>query len=198
MTGMLLTGSANTILLKIQDETSAAAPNNGYPEEELFVQPFLQTLIMFLGELLCLGFYFGKLCWQNRKKGSEVSEAGKNELTLSPGTRAAERTHLKTNINPALLAIPAACDTVGSTLMNISLTMIDASIYQMIRGIIVLIVAGMAVVFLKRKQYSHHIVSLAVLFIGVFLVGLSTIVNPAGDGGESSTSALGIILLLIS
>jgi hypothetical protein len=35
----------------------------------------------------------------------------------------------KTNINPVLMAIPAAFDTCGSTLMNIALTMCAASIY---------------------------------------------------------------------
>ena len=62
-----------------------------------------------------------------------------------------------------------------------------------------LIVAGMAMLFLKKKQYIHHFVSLAILFIGVFLVGLSSIISPDEDAsGDSSTSVLGIILLLIS
>jgi hypothetical protein len=38
---------------------------------------------------------------------------------------------------------------------------------------------------------------MAVLFIGVFLVGLSSMLNPDEGGDEASTSALGIILLLI-
>jgi hypothetical protein len=35
----------------------------------------------------------------------------------------------KTKINPALLAIPAAADLCGSTLMNVALTLCPASIY---------------------------------------------------------------------
>lgn len=82
--------------------------------------------------------------------------------------------------------------------MNIALTMCAASIYQMIRGIIVLIVAGMAMIFLKRKQYRHHITSLAVIFIGVFLVGLSSLLSDSNSSSESATSVLGIVLLLIA
>jgi hypothetical protein len=36
---------------------------------------------------------------------------------------------LKTGINPCLLAIPAAFDIIASTLMNIALTMVAASVY---------------------------------------------------------------------
>lgn len=104
---------------------------------------------------------------------------------------------LKTNINPALLAIPALLDISGSTLMNIALTMCAASVYQMLRGVIVLIVAGMAMAFLKKRQYKHHYISLLVLFTGVFLVGLSSMIFPE-EGTDSSTSGLGIILVIVA
>jgi drug/metabolite transporter (DMT)-like permease len=85
---------------------------------------------------------------------------------------------LKTNINPLWLAIPAACDIIGSTLLNIALTLIAASIYQMMRGTIIIITALMALIFLKKKQYSHHWASLITIFIGVFMVGLSSLLFP--------------------
>lgn len=47
----------------------------------------------------------------------------------SPGTQVANTIHLKTNINPLLLAIPAMFDIIASTLMNIALTMVAASVY---------------------------------------------------------------------
>ena len=62
----------------------------------------------------------------------------------------AEQVKLKTNVNPLWLAIPASCDVCGSTLSFFALTMCAASVYQMIRGIIVLVVAGMAKVFLGK------------------------------------------------
>jgi len=70
----------------------------------------------------------------------------------------------------------------------------------MMRGIIVLITAGMAFIFLKRKQYRHHVVSLLVLFIGVFLVGLSSILFPDDDSSstEGSNTGLGILLIIIA
>jgi len=105
---------------------------------------------------------------------------------------------LKTNINPLLLAIPACCDIIGSTLLNIALTMTAASVYQMMRGTIVIITALMALIFLKKKQYSHHWASLITIFFGVFLVGLSSLLYPATDKNEDTSSAIGIILVIVA
>lgn len=145
---------------------------------------------MFVGELLCLGFYYLQAACSKKKK-SHVDEP------MSPGTQVANTVQLKTTINPLILAIPAACDVCGSTLMNIALTMCAGSIYQMMRGIIVLIVAAFAMIFLKKKQYVHHYSSLAVIFIGVFMVGLSSLLFP-DSGAASETKPLGIILIIIA
>jgi len=48
-----------------------------------------------------------------------------------------------------LIAIPAMCDVVASTLMFIALTLVDASVYQMMRGLIVFITALFSIIFLK-------------------------------------------------
>jgi len=103
---------------------------------------------------------------------------------------------LKTNINPLLLAIPACCDIIGSTLTFIALTLCAASVYQMMRGTIVIICAAMSMIFLKKKQYLHHFLSLGTIFIGVFMVGLSSLLY--GSSGGTETKPLGIILVLIS
>jgi len=121
---------------------------------------------------------------------------------LSPGGQQAEKLHLKTNISPLLLAIPATCDFLASTLMFIALTMVDASIYQMMRGIIVVICALFSVIFLKRKLYRHHWTGVGLIFLGVAEVGYVAIKFPdpldAGDSGASSNEVLGIVLLLLS
>lgn len=71
----------------------------------------------------------------------------------------------------------------------------------MLRGAIVIITAILAVVFLKRKQYRHHITSLAVIFLGLLIVGVSSVL--ASDSGSkkkksASSVGLGIVLLLIA
>jgi drug/metabolite transporter (DMT)-like permease len=67
----------------------------------------------------------------------------------------------------------------------------------MLRGMIIIITAAMSIIFLKRKLFLHHWSSIAVIFLGVFLVGLASVLWPDTSGG-SSTGALGIILLIIA
>lgn len=73
----------------------------------------------------------------------------------------------------------------------------------MLRGSIVIITAILAVIFLKKKQYRHHITSLAIIFLGLLLVGVSSIISPDKQGKDQpkksgGTVATGIILLLIA
>jgi drug/metabolite transporter (DMT)-like permease len=56
-----------------------------------------------------------------------------------------------TNIHPLWIAIPASCDFFGSTLMFVALTMVDAGIYQMMRGLICVITAFFSMWFLDKK-----------------------------------------------
>lgn len=72
-------------------------------------------------------------------------------IPTSPGTKLAEEVQLKTNINVFWFAIPAAFDCTASSLMFIALTQCAASVYQMMRGAIVVITALFSVLFLKRK-----------------------------------------------
>lgn len=146
---MLISGSANTIIYKLQDGTDAAAPKSNFPIAVPFNQPFWQCAVMFVGELMCLGVY-GIKVYMKKKAALNTKSEDTVDLIVFGGHRNAEGKKMKTNINPLLLAIPAACDTIGSTLMNIALTMCPASIYQMMRGIIVIITAAMARIFLKK------------------------------------------------
>ena len=69
----------------------------------------------------------------------------------------------------------------------------------MMRGIIVVITAGMAMIFLGRKQYIHHWLSLFTIVLGVFIVGLVGVTMSSKSEDEGSqTSLLGIILLIVA
>jgi drug/metabolite transporter (DMT)-like permease len=101
----------------------------------------------------------------------------------------------KTEINVFLIAIPASFDIIGSSLMFIALTMIAASIYQMMRGVLVFIIAIMSVCFLRRILYRHHWSSLGVILLGLILVGASPLIYPDNsEGGEDTSSAVQIIV----
>ena len=125
MLGMLLSGTANTLVSKYLDDSNAPKAKvpwtDGTERCYLFTHPYMQTSFMFVGEISCFIFLAIKIQMDKRAK--------KKEELLSPGMEAAKTVKLKTNINPLWLAIPASCDVCGSSLMFIALTMTSPSVY---------------------------------------------------------------------
>lgn len=59
MAGMLLTGTCNTMILKVQDlTTTPTAPSQLVPYVDKcndFTHPYMQGMFMFVGEFICFG-----------------------------------------------------------------------------------------------------------------------------------------------
>ena len=89
---------------------------------------------------------------------------------------------------------------MGSTLMFIALTMVPASVYQMMRGAINVVTPLLSIIFLGRKQHRHHWVGIACIVIGVAEVGYIAIAfeDSEESAGSAGSVATGIILLLIA
>ncbi|KAG4220080.1 hypothetical protein PC116_g31441 [Phytophthora cactorum] len=87
-----------------------------------------------------------------------------------------------------LLALPAICDILGTTLVNAGLFMVAASIYQMTRGALVLFVGLFSVIFLHRKLHLFQWVSLVGVMVGIALVGLAGVIWP--DAKAATTNAV--------
>jgi drug/metabolite transporter (DMT)-like permease len=99
-----------------------------------------------------------------------------------------------------LLGLPAVCDICGTTLMNVGLLFVAASIYQMTRGALVLFVGVFSVIFLKRRLFAYQWFALISVVLGVGLVGLAgalwnsnKIKTP--DGSEQSVPHVLLLLL---
>lgn len=87
-----------------------------------------------------------------------------------------------------LLALPACCDLTGTTLMNVGLLFVAASIYQMTRGALVLFVGLFSVIFLHRKLYLYHWTALFIVVLGVAIVGLAGAIAPSSQGAPTPSS----------
>lgn len=99
----------------------------------------------------------------------------------------AKKQGLKMKTNKLWLVIPAIFDMCGSTLLFISLTMISASVYQMLKGALVFIAAIYSIIFLKRRFYIHHWTAMSIVILGVIVVGASPIIYPDGNQGPDVT-----------
>ncbi|EER26319.1 hypothetical protein CPC735_004910 [Coccidioides posadasii C735 delta SOWgp] len=199
---MLVTGVCNTLLTKYQDMQCVRNCDDPDPKNRVvFEQPVLQTLQMFIGEMGCWLVLFGINMWNRHVRprwgGSSApliaggyEPVGDGSGDLPPYDDDAEedisahddvaksndhddsRTKLR-GMKIFLLAAPACCDISGTTLMNVGLLFVVASIYQMTRGALVLFVGLFSVLFLRRRLYMYQWMALVCVVFGVGLVGLA-------------------------
>lgn len=155
---------------------------------------------MFIGEMGCwlvvLGFYLTNLIRSRFTQApvlyQPVQQEDEDDETIRPSSQEPTSPVMKPFIPKTedreplegwrviLLGLPACCDITGTTLMNVGLLFVAASIYQMTRGALVLFVGTFSVLFLKRKLYLYHWLSLVVVVLGVGLVGLAGALSSDG------------------
>jgi drug/metabolite transporter (DMT)-like permease len=190
--GMLLTGTVNTVLNKMvigiaPSEGCCGWQPNGFPNDvpHNFQHPWFQTLIMFIGEFLCVIPFLIYFCGSNRGYQS-INDDKKEE-------------------NPFhyVFALTTTCDLVASTLGNISLLWVPASIWQMMRGSIIIFSGVLSVLFLKRVLKPFNWFGMSVVLFGLVCVGLSTLLktlndanNNTNDKNDTFLTAIGILLVL--
>ena len=85
------------------------------------------------------------------------------------------------------LGIPATADFITSMLQYTALNFIDPSIYQMLRGGLIIVMAITSVCCLNMRLVKRHYVGCAFVVIGIVLVGLSNFIFPK-EGGKAEHS----------
>jgi hypothetical protein len=98
-----------------------------------------------------------------------------------------------------LLAIPACCDLLGTTLAGIGLLYLNASIFQMLRGSIILFVSIMSRIVFKRRIPPYRALGIFVVVVGLSLVGLSSYLDSHTSTSTTVTPfdvMIGIALVL--
>jgi drug/metabolite transporter (DMT)-like permease len=172
MASMLCVGTLMLTVMKMQDDVVVGKDKDGKPLS--FNHPYLQCCLMFLGEFLCLiVFALKSACTKNGGFSKQISE-----------------------INPVWMALPCSFDLFGSSLLLLAMTMCAASVYQMVRGSMVIITAVYALIFLGSKQYSHHWFSLFLILTGTVIVGAVSVINKEEGSDLSTTSTLGLMILV--
>ncbi|KAI5451966.1 hypothetical protein NCC49_001265 [Naganishia albida] len=219
--GMLVSGSANSLLTKYQDMQCVENCEQGNLRRTNFEQPVWQSLNMFVGELMCMIPFLLKP-WIARLRGrpqydsslvysplpqneeANDSDLSDTEDTLHPHRNArkpaiAHGNRPMTGAHQALFLFPAVCDIAGTTLMNVGLILTPVSIYQMSRGALVLWVGILSVIFLRRRLRAYQWVSLVIVMLGVALVGLAGSlvkkVSSADKGGGELDERVVVVLL---
>lgn len=109
--------------------------------------------------------------------------------------------------NPIIFLLPAICDMTATSTMYVGLALTDASIFQMLRGSVIIFTSALSVIFLKRKLQAYHWIGIALVIGGTALVGTQSKICPEASGGscpaaESSTgpnmATIGNILIIVA
>lgn len=181
--GMLATGTANTLLTKLQDKQCVKDCNTNKPQ--LYEEPIWQTVIMFVGEFMCLLVY-GYQSWRQKA----TRRPSLSSSLLADDATAVGQVQKMQGLANLWMWIPTLCDICGTTLMNVGLLWLAPSIFQMLRGAVVIFTGIAAVLFLGQRHKPYRWTSLVLVAIGVGVVGASPVLFPApATGGESDDHA---------
>jgi len=106
-------------------------------------------------------------------------------------------------------ALPASLDVLGSGVSGVGMLFISASVWQMMRGSLILFTAALSVLVLGRRLERQHVLGLLLATLGLALVGISSWLDSetptlfsllvhGSSGGSASDALFGIILTVLS
>jgi len=87
------------------------------------------------------------------------------------------------------------CDMCATSLMYIGLSWTYASIFQMLRGAVMIFTGIFSVFFLGRKLGKHHWLGMVIVMSGLALVGVSSVLSPS-NGAQASNPLGGIVVIV--
>ena len=138
---------------------------------------YFQANVMMLGEMLCmLVFLVYIYCIRNELETDAVEDQPKP--------------------NPFLFLPPALCDVTATSMMYVGLTLTSASQFQMLRGSIMVFVGILSRIFLKKRLEWFRLVGMAVIIVGIVMVGAADFFNSDGEGETMSKAIIGDIIVI--
>ena len=176
VTGMLILGTATTACMKIM--LTLEAPGWAGVVHD-FDKPFMQSILMFFGMMFAI---FIAKCWDPEKKGNQP--VTKRSIVMA--------------------SIPSAFDLFASTLMTFGLIYINASVFQMLRGSMVIFSAILSIIFLKKHIRAYEWTAIGITIVALIMIGVAGVyipqVTPEEGGDQYSTGdkVLGSILVILS
>eukprot|EP00301_Raphidiophrys_heterophryoidea_P012960 c2028_g1_i1.p1 GENE.c2028_g1_i1~~c2028_g1_i1.p1 ORF type:complete len:440 (-),score=105.08 c2028_g1_i1:283-1602(-) len=206
--GMLLTGSINTVSKKMGYNTCSTgldhvdATSDTYKDchsgQRKFQKPWTQTLVMFLGESMCmLLFFYNRYRARSRQQVYAPFSERQPLLARPHNPESSEHSAIKFSSIWACF-LPALCDLGGTTLSGVGLLFTTASVFQMLRGSIIVFTATFSIIFLKRKVLPFQWFGIAVTVSGIALVGTASYLHSSSSSSSASMVMIGNLLVILS
>jgi hypothetical protein len=162
----LLSGSFAVVISKVTMTYKAEGIHGSKPHD--FAKPWFMDWAMFAGMTLCLFMYT-------------------TERLITRGV-GMQKAPLKLYW---IIAIPALLDTVSTFMMNVGLLWVSSSVWQMLRGSIIVFTAILKITYRKSRLHVHEWIGMLIVLIALMVVGGSAFKTPHGPGEDSSSSSLG-------
>ena len=167
--------------------------------EHTFDKPFFQSIAMFLSMALALPLSELGEClsrWYCRKNKGIYDHMADPLIDVNIQTAAAP----KKKTHPIVIAVPAMFDLVASTMMTYGLIYVSVSIFQMLRGSMVIFSTVLTRIFLPGRRVStHQMIGILTCFVALCIVGAAGFLIPQPQGEMNPAKmALGIGLVILS
>ncbi|KAH0792151.1 putative integral membrane protein [Histomonas meleagridis] len=192
--GMLLFGTCTVVVQKFLFQQKAVGLDKYGPEPHYFKKPWFQTNSMFIGMLLALVVYeVQRLCCKKKEVEENTLQSAADDSIAStkndPGV-----SHKKLYF---VVAAPACCDLLATALMNIGLLYIQASVWQMLRGSMVLFSSLFCAFILKRPHYPFMWFAVCFIIVALVIVGVAA-VSSTGVGKAGVTTGQVIMAICLT
>lgn len=175
--GMCVTGSLNTLSAKLVNVTESTGLYGDYK----FDHPFVQTAAMFLGESLCL-IVFSFMWWRSTRADKLAGVESSPALSFPF----------------YIFAMPAALDLTATCIMNVGLVYTYASVFQMMRGSVVIFTGLLSFFVFKRKLGPHKILGMVLVLAGLACVGSASVIANNSDDSSAPNPLVGALLVVLA
>lgn len=183
--GLLTCGCLNTIVSKIQF-TMDVVGVDGQPKK--FEKPFFATFTMFASMFVVLGYHLASKRSQQKAGSEALLEEAQPKMSEWKAF--------------LLISIPATFDLAATGLMLWGLLLMSSSIYQMLRGSMIIFAAIIRVTVFKHKLSVPHWLGVAICVAGVTSVGCSNVLNSGfkqpGKTITAAESSFGVFLVIFA
>jgi drug/metabolite transporter (DMT)-like permease len=190
--GLLVFGSLNTLTTKIQFELASRGIDG---EKKHFKKPWFGTLTMFLGMCIVLVIHFINVLIRQRPQKTKDMEVHLLQSGKDNGLK-----HATFWQASKLIAIPAILDLIATALCFVGILFNSASVFQMLRGSMIIFSTILSVVFLRKKLHAYHWTGVALCCAAIVLVSYSNMMATVGSAASSipqSKVIFGMVLIVV-
>ena len=204
---LLCFGSMNTLTTKWQFNLTSVGID-GLPKQ--FQKPWWGNFAMFVAMIAVLLVYAVEV--YNKKREKKVKGVNPDGLLAAADGAVAEQEASSASSSKKLqdfmaVALPSVLDLLSSGLNFMGLLYINASVWQMLRGSMIIFSALLSIMFLKREMMPFHWVGIGMCVVGISCVGASSVLGSeatasadadASSAADSSAATIGVLLVMIA